>query len=334
VGSRLRDVARFAQVSEATVRRVLTGSGRPRPATLAAVLTALDVLGYPRPDSVPTDRERLVGLVLPDLRNPTFPAFADELTVELMRHGFVPALCTRTGDGVSEAQYVERLLAHDTAGVLFVGGSFADAGARQGRALRARHVPVVLINPADENPDRDRVSVDDALAVRLALDHLVALGHTRVGLIIGPRGHVPSARKLTQFREQCRTTEELRGCAGRFASTIFSMEGGQHAATALLRTGVTGLVCGSDVLALGAIRAARRLGLAVPERLSVVGFDDTRLMAATDPPLTTLRQPVPLMARAAVSALVSRIAGASDVPVERLFDPELVVRGSTARVAA
>ena len=168
--SRLSQVARQARRSESTVSRVLNGHGRASPSTVTAVLTALDVLGFERPPSMRGEpRPRIVGLVLPDLRNPTFPAFADLLTVELLRHGLICALCTRTADGVSEAEHVEMLLAHDTAGIIFVGSSFADAGAKQGRALRQRRIPTVLINPADDNPTRARVSIDDAQAVRLAL---------------------------------------------------------------------------------------------------------------------------------------------------------------------
>jgi DNA-binding LacI/PurR family transcriptional regulator len=327
-------VARFAGVSEVTVSRVLNGRSRPSLATLTAVLTALDVLGYERPAGLRQRPGGMVGLVLPDLRNPTFPTFAEVLTVALLRHGLVSALCTRTGDGMSEAEYIEMLLAHDTAGIIFVGGSFADAGARQGRVLRRRRIPTVLINAADDNPGRARVSVDDTLAVRLALDHLAALGHTRIGLVLGPVGHVPSGRKLRAFRDHCRATPQLRRSDSLVASTIFSMEGGQAATLRLLSRGATAVVCASDFLALGAIRAARRQGLRVPADLSVVGFDDSRFMGATDPPLTTLRQPVTPMALAAVDALLAQIDGAPPAVDEEIFDPELIVRGSTGRVPA
>ncbi|HWB37716.1 MAG TPA: LacI family DNA-binding transcriptional regulator [Rugosimonospora sp.] len=334
MASRISKVAQFAGVSEATVRRVINGHGRPTPASMAAVLTALDVFGYERPDALGGQRNGLVGLVLPDLRNPTFPTFAEEISVALLRSGLAAALCTRTSEGLSEADYIEMLLAHATAGIIFVGSSFADAGARQGRALRRRRIPTVLINPADDNPGRARVSVDDALAVRMALDHLAALGHTRIGLVCGPVGHVPSGRKLRAFRDHCRGTPRLRGSDALVASTIFSPEGGEAATLRLLTRGVTAVVCGSDQLAIGAMRAARRRGLRVPDGLSVVGFDDSRFMTETNPPLTTLRQPVVPMAEAAVEALLRQIGGGDPPGDEEIFDPELIVRGSTARPAA
>jgi DNA-binding LacI/PurR family transcriptional regulator len=110
---------------------------------------------------------------------------------------------------------------------------------------------------------------------------------------------------------------------------LFSLEGGQAAATRMLREGVTGIICGSDVLALGAIRAVRRAGLSVPGDVSVVGFDDSGWLNCTDPPLTTVRQPIESMGKAAVALLVNQMETVVAHPEELLFEPELVVRGST-----
>jgi DNA-binding LacI/PurR family transcriptional regulator len=110
------------------------------------------------------------------------------------------------------------------------------------------------------------------------------------------------------------------------------MEGGQAAASRLLRRGVTGIICASDVLALGSIRAARRSGAAVPGDVSVIGYDDSTFMACTDPPLTTVRQPIEAMGQAVVSLLVDQVVGTGAPAEELFFEPELVVRGSTASV--
>jgi LacI family transcriptional regulator, repressor for deo operon, udp, cdd, tsx, nupC, and nupG len=115
---------------------------------------------------------------------------------------------------------------------------------------------------------------------------------------------------------------------------LFSLEGGQAATTRLLRHGITGVICGSDVLALGAVRAVRRAGLSVPGDVSVVGYDDSAFMNCTDPPLTTVRQPIESMGKAAVALLVNQIENVAVYPEELLFEPELVVRGSTGRPAA
>jgi DNA-binding LacI/PurR family transcriptional regulator len=150
--------------------------------------------------------------------------------------------------------------------------------------------------------------------------------------VLGPPDHVPSRRKLRAARAAAeRAGLELPDSAVEHA--LFSLEGGQAATARLLQRGVTGVVCASDPLALGAVRAVRRRGLAVPGDVSVVGYDDSSFMACTDPPLTTVRQPIEAMGRAAVDLLVGEIEGARVTHDEVLFEPELVVRGSTGPVA-
>ena len=116
--------------------------------------------------------------------------------------------------------------------------------------------------------------------------------------------------------------------------TRFSLEGGHAAASRLLGRGVTAIICASDPLALGAIRAARRAGLSVPGDVSVVGYDDSAFMSCTDPPLTTVRQPIEAIGRAAVEMLAGQIEGSSVSADELFFEPEIVARGSTAAARA
>ncbi|MFJ8820872.1 LacI family DNA-binding transcriptional regulator [Streptomyces sp. NPDC102467] len=329
--NRISQVAAFADVSEVTVRRVLNGSPVVAPATRDRVLRALDVLGFDRPASGRTGRAPLIGIVVPDLQNPVFPAFAEALAGRLNKRGLVPVLCTRTADGVSEANYVEMLLSQNVGGIVFIGSSYADAGEAQGKALRDQNVPVVLINAADEMPGAVQVRADDARAVEQALTHLTALGHERIGLLIGPVGHVPSAYKLSGFASfwQVRDVppEVWRPLV---VPSLFSVAGGAGAVPGLLRAGATAVVCASDALALGVIRGARRTGLDVPKDLSVVGFDDSAFMGAVDPPLTTARQPVAAMAEAAVDALMMQVRGHVMADAPMYFETELIVRGSTA----
>ncbi|MEU7825881.1 LacI family DNA-binding transcriptional regulator [Catellatospora sp. NPDC049133] len=326
--SRLSAVAKFAGVSEATVSRVLRGKPGVSQVTRDAVLTALDVFGFARPEPVRSERARLIGLVVPDLSNPIFPAFAEVIGVSLIQRGLVPVLCTRTSDGVSEAHYIEMLLAQQVGGIVFVGSSYADAGPAAIKQLTERRLPIVLINAADENLGVARICVDDTGAAEQALAHLAGLGHEKIGLILGPVGHVPSARKLAGFAKFWEERGETRW--RRWVDhTVFTVEGGRGAANRLLAAGCTGLVCASDALALGAVRAVRKQGLEVPDDVSVVGFDDSTFMGVTDPPLTTVRQPVRAMAGAAVLSLLSQLEGRPAASEEVLFDPELIVRSTT-----
>jgi DNA-binding LacI/PurR family transcriptional regulator len=330
---RLAEVAKYVGVSEATVSRVLNGKPGISGATRTAVLTALDVLGYERPTKLRGERARLVGLVMPELGNPIFPAFAEVVAGALAKRGFIPVLCTRTVDGVSESEYVEMLLDQHVSGVIFSGGQYAQASAghEHYHLLRERGLPAVLVNAAFEDLGFPRVCADDAHAVDQAYGHLASLGHERIGLILGPADHVPSARKLAAFEAARRTHGGQHGESDPLVErTIFSTEGGHAAGARLVRRGVTGIVCASDILALGAIRAVRRLGMRVPADVSVVGFDDSAVMNCTDPPLTTVRQPIEAMGQAAVTLLVNQVAGEPVPTDEMFFEPELVVRGSTA----
>ena len=151
---RLGDVARKAGVSEATVSRVLNGRPGVSESTRAAVLTALDVLGYERPTQLRGERARLVGLVLPELENPIFPALAEVVGGGLAQQGFTTVLCTRTAGGLSEAAYVSMLIQQQVSGVVFAGGQYAedDSPHEHYRLLKERGVPVMLVNAA---PARD-----------------------------------------------------------------------------------------------------------------------------------------------------------------------------------
>ena len=323
---RLAEVAEKVGVSEATVSRVLNDKPGVSSSTREAVLTALDVLGYERPTQLRGERARLVGLVLPELQNPIFPALAEVMATALAQGGFAPVLCTRTAGGVSEADYVELLLAQQVSGIIFAGGLYAQEEAAHAhyQDLYDRNLPTVLINAALPELDFPRVACDDAVAVEQVVAHLRALGHERIGMVAGPPDHVPSQRKMAALRS-CATGSAPEPLV---EHALYSMENGRAAADRLLEQGVTGILCASDVMALGAVRAVRRRGLSVPGDVSIVGYDDSPLMACTDPPLTTVRQPREAMGRSAVELLARWIDGGRVSRAELMFEPELVVRSS------
>ena len=156
-------------------------------------------------------------------------------------------------------------------------------------------------------------------------------------IIIDPVLVNPVQRKIEGF---VRTMQDQLGLSAQSIEadlvqhSLYTLEGGQAAATALIDRDCTAVVCASDMMALGAIRAARQRGLDVPKGISVVGFDDSPLIAFTDPPLTTIRQPVSAMAIAAVRALIDEVNGHAAPHSEYMFRPELIVRGSTAIAAS
>jgi DNA-binding LacI/PurR family transcriptional regulator len=244
-------------------------------------------------------------------------------------------LCTQTTGGVSEADYVDLLLQQQVSGIVFIGGLYAqeDAPHEHYARLAERRLPTVLVNAAIKDLDFPCVSCDDTVAIEQAMGHLLSLGHSRIGVLIGPPDHVPSQRKLAAARVVA-SRAGISLDPDQIAHSLYSLEGAQASTMRLLEAGVSGIVCASDPMALGAIRAAKRTGLNVPRDLSVVGFDDSALMNSIDPPLTTVRQPIEPMCRMIIELLVSQIAGNGMSHDELLFEPELVVRGSTAPPAS
>lgn len=327
--TRLQDIAAHSGVSTATVSRVLNGKEGVADSTRTAVLTAMDVLGYERPATMARPSRGVVGLVVPELGNPIFPAFAQAAVSQFGFHGYATILATQSAGGATEDEIVGTLLEHGVDGLCLVSGLHADLRAATARydRLSARRLPFVTVNGHNPAVDAPSFTTDDRAAMDLAVRHLAAQGHRRVGLTVGPERFVPAARKIEGFRDAA--GRHLGDPEPPVVSSLFSVEAGGAALPTLLDAGCTAVVCGSDLMALGVIRAARAAGLRVPEDLSVVGFDDSTLVAFTDPPLTTLRQPVDRIVAAATSTLLAMLAGTPVPHNEMTFTPELVVRGST-----
>lgn len=301
----LADIADQAGVSTATVSRVLNGKSNVADVTRQQVLVALDLLGYERPESLRRSSRGLVGLVVPELSNPIFPAYAQQIEQLLAASGRTPLLCTQTPGGTSEDEYIEMLVNRGVSGIIFVSGRHADTGGDVTRyqRLRERGVPLVTINGNAPTIRVPGFTTDDRAAARVAVEHLISLGHRRIGLATGPLRMVPAQRKRAGYADAMRSG--LPDQPLRILETLYTYEGGATAADRLVDEGCTGIICGSDIMALGAISGARSRGLRVPDDLSIIGYDDTALIPMTNPPLTTVRQPVAAICRAAVTTLMS-----------------------------
>lgn len=333
---RLHEIAARAQVSTATVSRVLNGKPGVSPVARDAVLAAIDVLGYERPARVRTASTGLIGLIVPELTNPFFTLITQAIETDLAARGFTTVLCTQTILTAHEDDYVRVLLDRGAAGIIFVSGihALAETSPRRYVALRERSVPIVFVNGFVAGVDAPFISNDDAAVSALGVAHLASLGHRRIGLAAGPERYTTVRRRVDGFHDALRrhVGRSSDGPAGdeMISYTRFVPEGGYEAASTLLDRGATGILCGSDLMALGALRAVRERGLRVPADVSVVGSDDNPLLEYTDPPLTTVRQDVDGIAAAAVRALVEEIGGVPPLRAEYVFRPTLVVRGSTA----
>ena len=265
---RLTDVAEKVGVSEATVSRVLNGRPGVSEATRKAVLTALDVLGYERPTKLRGERARLVGLVLPELQNPIFPAFADVVGGSLAQQGLTPVLCTHTA-GLSEADYVELLFEQHVSGVLFAGGQL-QRPQRRPRPLPGPHRPQAADRAGQRRHRRAAVPPG---VLRRRGGRRPGVPPPRVARAHPHRAH-PRARPITcrrcgKLEAARRTLAARRARAGRRPGRVHpalarGRPGGRGAAAA--RGASPGSCAPATRWRSGAIRATKRAGLSVPAR--------------------------------------------------------------------
>lgn len=329
----MADIAAHAGVSTATVSRVFNGVGQVSDETRRKVLTAIDELGYDRPTPERTPDTPTIGVIVPELTNPIFAAFAHHLQEEIARAGGIAMIRSQTPGATSEFDHLSSLLEHRVSGLIFVSGRHADLLADLGpyHEVVAHSIPLVTINGARAEIPAPDFSTGDALGIRAAVTHLHELGHSRIALLTGRTHVVPALRKAEAFTQ---VMEELVGDRSPIIEeTFYTYEAAAAHTNGLIERGVTAIVTGSDLQALGAIRTITSLGLAVPEDISVIGFDDSFLMSHLSPGLTTVHQPVAAIVAAAVRSLFEALATPDYTPehADYVFSADLVVRATTAR---
>jgi LacI family repressor for deo operon, udp, cdd, tsx, nupC, and nupG len=326
--NRLAVVAQMAGVSEATVSRVLNRRQGVRTSTRQAVEEALLQTDYePR---VPT----LVLVMTPGLTNQFCATLAEKVASQLGARG-IRVLVGCVPDSARERDYVESMIDGDLAAVVFLSASNTlrngDRSARD--LLRSRGVPYVAVNGGFDDDTQPVFSSDDRLAATLAVEHLVGLGHQRIGMCAGPFDNKPSDLRVAGFRAACAALE-LDPAWTPIVHQPFHVEGGREATRKLLSLGVTAVVAASDDMALGAIEAVQARGLSVPHDVSVIGYDDAAYLDHTNPPLTTIAQPISALASKTVAAVLA-LLDRQEVPSgETAIAPTLHLRGSTGPAPA
>ena len=339
------DVAERAGVSIATVSRVLSGSPGGRPQTRERVQAAARELGY-RPSGVAQSLKRrtthTLGLIVTDIENPFFPDLVRAVEDAAHAAGYAVLLGNGAEDPGREAAYLELLASRRVDGLIVAASNLPE---RHDRWLAATALPAVLINCADSGGRLPAILSDNRQGGRLAVEHLVGLGHRRLGLVRGPERHAASSER------QAGAEGALAGAEGALAGAdeaqpLVVVDGDAHvaggeAAGRLLmerEPETTAIVCYNDLTAIGVLRALRSSGRRVPTDVSVVGFDDIPLASYLDPPLTTIAQQTAVMGRWGVDQLLGRIAGREPDSTEPLrsspgppiiLPVRLVIRGTT-----
>lgn len=318
----LHDVAARAGVSKSLVSLALQGSSKVAPASRDAILAAADELGY-RPNrtasSLVRQRTRTIGVHILDLHNPVFAEILDGVHEAVRGHGYSTLLVTGNADPATERTEITRLLESRVEGLILIAHRLSDDDLAQ----IAAEVPTVVVTWQTHGiPGLDSVSGDDVVGARLAVDHLVALGHERIVHVSGGDNRI--ARQRRTGYEQAMVAH---GLAPVVVDGAFTESGGYAGARAAVDAGATALFVANDLAAIGALAALRDRGLCVPDDVSVVGYDGMRLLDSLD--LTTVAQPLADMGRAAADLLIERIDQPSRVPVHRAMETRIVPRGSS-----
>jgi DNA-binding LacI/PurR family transcriptional regulator len=332
--STLRDVAQHAGVSIATASRVASGSASVRPETRARVERTMRELLY-----VPPGRRTasgVIGLLVPELANPIFPALAQAMETQATVSGLATILCNTTGAAFREVDYVHMLLDRRVEGMIFISCEMTNLAGDHSHYARLvdEGARLVFVNGALPSLDVPSVGVDERAAGELATQHLLELGHERIGFVAGPEHYLPTQQKEAGRRAALAAAgiepDSLVAHGG------FSTAGGRAALRALLRRDPppTAVICSSDVMAIGVLQEAAQRGLRVPADLSIVGFDGTEAAQWTAPELTTVEQPIGEIAETAVSALRTLIAEPEKPLPNFYFRPRLRAGRSTARAPA
>jgi DNA-binding LacI/PurR family transcriptional regulator len=331
----LRDVADRAGVSVATASRVASGSATVRPETRDRVERAMRDLLYVPP--VRAEPAGAIGLFVPEFGNPVFAALAQAMETHAAREGLATILCNTRGSAQRELEYVRMLLERRVEGMAFISAKITDIRRRHSHYVRLlqRGARLVFVNGGSDELEVTSVGVDERAAGRIATDHLVRLGHERIGFVAGAPYALPT-REKSLGRLDALSAAGLDD--GLVEHSDFGVEGGREALRALLARGPaerpTAVICSSDLMAIGALQEATRQGLHVPDDLSVVGFDGIDAASWTQPPLTTVEQPIDEIARTAVAALRAQMDRPDERQPSYVFRPRLRIGGSTAPPAS
>src|SRR5262245_54826166 len=267
----LRDVAERAGVSVATASRVATGSAAVRDETRLRVERAMRELLYVPPGR--TARTGAIGLLVTEFGNPIFAALAQAMETRATNAGYSTILCNTAGSALREVDYVHMLLERRVDGMAFICAEVTDVRGdhRHYAELLAQGARLVFVNGASEALDATSVGVDERAAGRVATEHLLELGHSRIGFVAGEEYALPTREKQIGRADALRTA----GLApdGLVAHASFDVEGGRLALRALLEgtngDRPTGVICSNDLMAIGAMQEAAARGLRVPDDLSI-----------------------------------------------------------------
>jgi DNA-binding LacI/PurR family transcriptional regulator len=331
----IKAVALKARVSTATVSRTINGSAIVTPKTAERVRRAIEALNF-YPDinarALGSGRSSMYGLIISDITNPFFPELVKAFEDIAVEHKQEVLIANTNYDRARMEACVIRMLQRKVDGVAILTSEMDD---RLIEVFSRRHIPMVLLDAGSAGPGVSSVRFDYQAGIGAAMEHLIALHHSKIAFISGPLTLASARLRATAFTETV-ALHNLVSPKSMMAEGNHRVDGGVRAMQRILRGKVlpTAVVCSNDMTAIGAMSAISQHGLRVPEDISVVGYDDILLAAHTHPSLTTLRLPRTELAQRAFHSLFGvgrRSADSKALPMgeDHMFHPQLIVRQST-----
>lgn len=321
----IKDVARLAGVSVATVSRVLNNKGYVGQSTREKVEKTIEQLNY-KPNEVARSlfkkQSSTIGLIVPDIMNPFFPELARAVEDTAAKMGLNVILCNSDGNKKKEQAYLDMLKQQ------YVNGIIVSSNTLTAKQIKELNIPVVSID-REISKGLPTIVVENKLGASMATQYLKSIGRTEIGHIRGTKDVVNAEERYEGYKEV--VSQEAWFKESYIVNGNYDMEEAIIATKKLLQAHPTidGIFAANDVMAIGAMKAANQLGKKVPEQLSIIGFDGITLSAATIPELTTIEQPIYDMGQIATTILVNMM---DQQMVEKTYyklDVKLIEREST-----
>lgn len=330
--STIKDVAARAGVSFATVSHVLNGTRPVSESARRRVEQAVNDLGYvpsALARALKTNQTRMLGVLVPNIVNPYFSELMRGIEDRCRRAGYAVFLCNCDDDLQRQTHYVQTLLQRRVDGLLLAVATGEASELEQ--VLSHVRTPVVVVERALPGHHNDLVRVDNTAGARLAVQHLLALGHRRIACLAGPARFEVSRARMAGWH-QALTAAGIQPRAEWLLEGDFSIADGHRLTHQLLaQGGISALFASNDLFAVGALRAAAERGLTVPRDLSVIGFDGIDLGPYLHPALSSVGYPIRELGERAASVLIERITRPGTPTREVVLSPQLILRESTAR---
>jgi LacI family transcriptional regulator, galactose operon repressor len=333
----IREIAKRAKVSTATVSRTINRVPTVDPALAKRVMKVVEEMGYypnTQARALVSGKSRIFGLIVSEITNPFFPEIVQAFEDIAVQNHYEILLTSTVHDPKRMELAVRRMIERRVDGVAILTFGMEDPLIAD---LRFRKVPLVFVDVGPQAAGITNIRVNYQQGIREAVSHLAKLGHKRIAFVAGPT-HLKSAMARRAAFETSMQECGLAVAQELIVTGDHKVEGGMAALAQLasLAKRPTAILCSNDMTAVGVMREAYERGIAIPRELSVIGFDDIRLAEFTTPPLTTVRMSQKLLAEYAFQALRSEAENRDSSPNgnEVELETKLILRGSTAQVPA